>query len=238
VSYFEFDMINSQSPAFLKLKAEVDRFILSIKSPIKKSILILGLKNTGRHSLAAYIQMKIKQLNGQDVEIKNLLDFSSQEISIVIASQFDEFDADQFEIIFTSIKLADRKEDIIALAEFSIQVLSLMNNRGRFILSEKSKEKLQAYSWPDNFSELESVIEQAVHLATKNVIEPEHLIMQSQDEKLKFSIGEKLENVERQYILQTLFFVEQNRTKAAEVLGISIRTLRNKLSQYRQEGYL
>lgn len=238
MSYFEFDMINSQSPAFIKLKAEVDNFILNLKAPLQKSVLILGLKSTGRYSLATYIQMKVKQLTGKDLDIKDIADFGYEENAIIIANQFDEYDANRFEAIFTSVKLVDRKEDIIALAEFSIQVLSLMNNRGRFILSEKSKEKLLAYSWPENLAELETVIEQAVHLATKNVIEPEHLIMQSQQDKLNFSLGEKLENVERQYILQTLFFVEQNRTKAAEVLGISIRTLRNKLNQYRQEGYL
>ncbi len=65
-----------------------------------------------------------------------------------------------------------------------------------------------------------------------------HIVLNLPTKELEFTIGQKLDEVERKYILQTLYFVHQNRTRAADILGISIRTLRNKINQYREEGYL
>ena len=117
-----------------------------------------------------------------------------------------------------------------------------MNSKRPVKLTEKAAEKLLQYNWPGNFHELEAVLEDAYENSfkseTKATIEPEHISLNLAVEGQAYSIGQKLEEVERKYILQTLYFVHQNRTKAAEILGISIRTLRNKISQYREEGYL
>lgn len=143
--------------------------------------------------------------------------------------------------------LAERKADIAQFAAFFIDVLSVMGNKNKFKLTEKAVEKLLHYNWPGNFHELEAVLEKAFYNAessesqldrNKYTIEPEHIELNLQTKELEFSIGQKLEEVERKYILQTLYFAHQNRTKAAEILGISIRTLRNKINQYREEGYL
>ena len=139
-------------------------------------------------------------------------------------------------------QLAGRKNDLLPFAQFFIQVLSLMNNKKSLKLTEKAAEKLLQYDWPGQFYELESVLEESYHLAhqdeSKMSIEPEHIQLNLPTKGSEFSIGQKLDEVERKYILQTLYFVHQNRTKAAEILGISIRTLRNKINQYRQEGFL
>ena len=117
-----------------------------------------------------------------------------------------------------------------------------MNNKKILKLTDKALEKLLQYNWPGQLSELESVLEEAYHFAHQNLsqltIEPEHIELTLPLPESTFSIGQKLDEVERKYILQTLYFVHQNRTKAAEILGISIRTLRNKINQYREEGYL
>ncbi|MGZ3689970.1 MAG: helix-turn-helix domain-containing protein, partial [Pseudobdellovibrio sp.] len=138
--------------------------------------------------------------------------------------------------------LIDRKQDIIPFSHFFIQVLSLMNNKKPLKLTEKAFEKLLQYNWPGHFHELEMVLEEAYENSfkadSKATIEPEHIILNLPQKELEFTIGQKLDEVERKYILQTLYFVHQNRTRAAEILGISIRTLRNKISQYREEGYL
>ncbi len=138
--------------------------------------------------------------------------------------------------------LSDRKADILPFSQFFIQVLSLMNNKKVLKLTDKALEKLLQYNWPGQISELESVLEEAYHLAHQNLsqltIEPEHIELTLPVQESTFSIGQKLDEVERKYILQTLYFVHQNRTKAAEILGISIRTLRNKINQYRLEGFL
>jgi two-component system response regulator AtoC len=134
--------------------------------------------------------------------------------------------------------LAERKMDIGALAEFSLQVLSLMNDKPKVKLTEKALEKILQYNWPGQFYEFESILENAFSSAENNLIEPEHLLMGPLPAEIEIPVGMKLQDLERNYILQTLYFVHQNRTRAAEILGISIRTLRNKINLYRVEGYL
>lgn len=138
--------------------------------------------------------------------------------------------------------LCDRKADIVNFAGFFIEVLGLMNNSKPYKLTDKAAEKLLQYNWPGNFHELETVLERAFENSQSEdqraLIEPEHIELNQQIKEIEFSIGQKLDEVERKYILQTLYFVHQNRTRAAEILGISIRTLRNKINQYREAGYL
>lgn len=172
-----------------------------------------------------------------------------------------QFDKNQTHIIVMP-SLNERKEDLVNFANFFIEVLSLMNNKmaatEKNKLTEKAIEKLLQHDWPGNFYELEFVLEKAFEKSLqKNIhdmIGPEHIDLNSQDRlrsqpqsqlqsqsqnrETEFSIGQKLDEIERKYILQTLYFVQQNRTKAAGILGISIRTLRNKISQYREEGHL
>ncbi len=134
--------------------------------------------------------------------------------------------------------LVQRKTEISKTIDFNLNVLQLMHNKTNLILTEKAKEKLMQYEWPDDPQMIEEVLEKAVHKCKNNHIEPEDIDLKIGETELEVPVGLKLEFVERQYILQTLYFVQQNRTKAAEILGISIRTLRNKLNQYRMEGHL
>ncbi|MBC7420788.1 MAG: hypothetical protein H7328_08670 [Bdellovibrio sp.] len=138
--------------------------------------------------------------------------------------------------------LQERKADLPQLAQFFLQVLGLMNDQPAFKLTEKALEMICQYEWAGNFHEFESVLENALKIAiedgAKGLIEPSHLNLNLNVKTLDFSVGMKLDEIERKYILQTLYFVHQNRTKAADILGISIRTLRNKINQYREEGYL
>ena len=113
-----------------------------------------------------------------------------------------------------------------------------MNNKPKVKLTEKALEKLLQYGWPGEFQELEAILEEAFLAAENGLIEPEFLMMGPLKSNVAIPIGMKLGELERKYILQTLYFVHQNRTKAAEILGISIRTLRNKINQYRVEGFL
>ncbi len=134
--------------------------------------------------------------------------------------------------------LAERRLDLPALADFFLQVVSLMHNKPKVKLTEKALEKILQYSWPGQFYEFEEILENAFMMADNGLIEPEYLNMGPLSAAVGVPMGMKLDELERKYILQTLYFVHQNRTKAAEILGISIRTLRNKINQYRIEGYL
>jgi two-component system, NtrC family, response regulator AtoC len=132
----------------------------------------------------------------------------------------------------------DKRNEVLKTIDFNLNVLQLMHNKNKLVLTEKAKEKLMQYEWPADPQMIEDVLEKAVQKCKNNHIEPEDIDLILGETELEVPVGLKLETVERQYILQTLYFVQQNRTKAAEVLGISIRTLRNKLNQYRSEGHL
>lgn len=241
MSYIEFDSIEIYAPTIIELQNKVTKFIENFEkfSMNQKPIAIYGMKNSGRKTLARYIQKRVSHILNVNLEFEI---FTNQQelnkFTIYIVDTCEDVNENLFFDTFINPSLVDRKDDLLSLSEFHLQVFSLMMNKGKMIISEKAKEKILGYSWSGQFVELESVIENAVAICNKNVIEPEHLILKESKDELNFILGQKLENIERQYILQTLFFVQQNRTKAAEVLGISIRTLRNKLNQYRQEGFL
>ncbi|MFZ3230891.1 MAG: helix-turn-helix domain-containing protein [Pseudobdellovibrio sp.] len=233
----EYGSIQTQSIAMIKILEAVHEL-----NPADL-IFIIGEKGSGKLTLAQHIQKTV---------------FKSQVVPLVRG--INEFKAswtngmytvttDQWPFIMPSLedisykmihmpKLSDRKSDLLTLAEFFLQVLSLMNDKPKVKLTEKAIEKILQYGWPGQFYEFESILENAFSMAENGLIEPEYLLMGPLKADVDIPIGMKLEDLERKYILQTLYFVHQNRTRAAEILGISIRTLRNKINLYRVEGYL
>jgi two-component system response regulator AtoC len=136
-------------------------------------------------------------------------------------------------------EIQEMKEDLPALAQHLIGVYEILHNRPKFSLSESAMSKLAEWNWPGNFSELENVLEKAVLLSSKSVLTEDDIETNERAASISSSIPiKKLSEVERDLILQTLKMTHQNRTKAAEILGISIRTLRNKIQEYREEGIL
>lgn len=233
MSFAEFNSVNCSSQAMVNIVKKLGNPSIGDY----KTVVIKGAKGSGRKTLAQHLQKlnsKISQFEVVEVSELSII----EDHKIYICHDMDDVKPDNEIFVIQMPSLVERRDDLIALAEFHVQVHALMNGLGRVIVSEKAKEKILAYTWPGEFPELERALEQAVKTCQKNVVEPEDLHLQETTRDMSFSVGLKLENVERQYILQTLFFAQQNRTKAAEILGISIRTLRNKLNQYRQEGYL
>lgn len=146
--------------------------------------------------------------------------------------------------------LRDRKKDIPALAKFFVKKYADANYMAPKEISEDAMAKLLGHAWPGNVRELENTMHRALLLSTDSQIEPESIMLSGQpqtagnddgvidDETLKVGmVGKKLEDVERQLIIDTLSHTLGNRTHAANILGISIRTLRNKLRQYHAEGH-
>lgn len=151
-------------------------------------------------------------------------------------------------------KLADRLDDIPPLAEYFIEKYSKANGVPPRPLSPEALAKLRSYNWPGNVRELENIIHRSVLLASGNQIDenailltgkivapapaPQHApapivpIGGSPSPKRSDMVGRTVEDVERELILDTLDYCLGNRTQAANILGISIRTLRNKLKQY------
>jgi DNA-binding NtrC family response regulator len=95
-------------------------------------------------------------------------------------------------------------------------------------------EQLKNHAWPGNIRELQNVIERAVLLCDTSKIEEIHLDSWKKDisSEAEDSKPVRLDEVEKRHILAILSHTEGNRTLAAEELGISVRTLRNKLKIY------
>jgi DNA-binding NtrC family response regulator len=114
-------------------------------------------------------------------------------------------------------------------------------------LSDDAKTALRQHPWKGNIRELENTMHRAVLLASGDVIEITDLGLgassfQAANEpqvnhKQNLLVGRTVSEVERDLIIGTLSHCLGNRTQAATILGISIRTLRNKLRLYAQEGY-
>ena len=139
--------------------------------------------------------------------------------------------------------LRERKEDILPIAEFFVTKYSKANGINERKLSQAAIEKLQNYNWTGNVRELENIIHRAVLLASGNEILPEAITVNvvKPEEKSEGGlnkselVGRTVESVEKELILDTLNYCLGNRTHAANILGISIRTLRNKLKIYGEE---
>ena len=101
---------------------------------------------------------------------------------------------------------------------------------------------LERYPWPGNIRELRNVIERATILADSEFIGPKHLppSLISRGEAalptMTISPGTTVDEAERQLIVLTLEHTRNNKTRAAEVLGISLKTLHNKLNRMKEEG--
>jgi len=96
------------------------------------------------------------------------------------------------------------------------------------------------WSWPGNVRELENAVERALLMCDSHSIGPEWLLLdeasEAEGEAVRAAlVGMTVRDLEERLIVQTLKHVNHNRTHAAEMLGISIRTLRNKLREYRQD---
>lgn len=132
--------------------------------------------------------------------------------------------------------LRQRPEDILPLAEFFLHKFCVENHKQKKDISPGAAKKLLAYHWPGNVRELANIIERTVVLDFAPSIEAEHLYLDAAPVAKVISTGMTLHAIEKQCILETFEAQAQNRTKTATVLGISVRTLRNKLHEYGMMG--
>lgn len=133
--------------------------------------------------------------------------------------------------------LKKRKEDIPVLVEHFLNKYNLENKRSIEGISQKVYEMFMEYHWPGNVRELENCIERAVVTSKGKVLTLIDLPKEIAFGKADFAsetirVGCSIHEAEKRLILKTLELEAGNRTKAAEILGISTRTLRNKLQEY------
>ena len=143
--------------------------------------------------------------------------------------------------------LRARKKDIPALASFFIKKYADANYMAPKNMTDEAMQKLLAYDWPGNVRELENAMHRAL-LLSGDVIEDDNIMLSGESASVQTKVeegdappapmvGKSLADVERKLIIDTLEHTLGNRTHAANILGISIRTLRNKLRQYNDEGH-
>lgn len=138
--------------------------------------------------------------------------------------------------------LRERRGDIPILAQYFLEKFSRANQRSMARISDGALEVLMNHSWKGNVRELENTIERAVLIGEGAELEAAHLMLddiegvQADMPPGAVSVGTTVRQMEKKLIVTTLAEVDQNRTRAAELLGISIRTLRNKLREYKRES--
>ncbi|MBT8473738.1 MAG: sigma-54-dependent Fis family transcriptional regulator [Marinicaulis sp.] len=142
--------------------------------------------------------------------------------------------------------LRKRPADIIGLANHFIQKYAELNSVPHRPLSEAAQRAAAAAQWPGNVRELENTMHRAVLLSEGDEIGVDAIRIPDGSAPVSTSggdggapealVGQTVAQVEQALILQTLDHCLGNRTHAANILGISIRTLRNKLKQYTEDG--
>jgi DNA-binding NtrC family response regulator len=135
--------------------------------------------------------------------------------------------------------LRHRKEDLSLLIQSFIAEFNTRNNKRVTSVDPAAMRILEQYGWPGNVRELRNVIERAVILSSGEFIEPKHLpplVTESPDAAkptVALTPGITVEEAENRLILLTLEHTRDNKTRAAEILGISLKTLHNKLNKLR-----
>jgi len=138
--------------------------------------------------------------------------------------------------------LRQRKDDIDLLAHHFLTKYSRLNHKKISGFSDAAVEELIKHDWNGNVRELENTIERAVLISCGEHILPENLLMEPSESRIQspearaLKAGITVHDMEKELIFRTLEEVNDNRTHAAELLGISIRTLRNKLREYKEEA--
>jgi len=144
--------------------------------------------------------------------------------------------------------LREHKEDLPALTESLLNDMNLKHGRKVSGVSDQVLELFTAHEWPGNVRELRNTLERAVIVCDGALVEIRHLPpnfgasrpatsrAMNDANSVVVPVGSTVEQAERELIMKTLQSTNNNKTRAAEVLGISLKTLHNKLKEYNSES--
>jgi len=133
--------------------------------------------------------------------------------------------------------LRERTEDIALLASEFLRMFAQQYKKGIEVIPQETQRLLDSYSWPGNVRELRNIMEQAVLLARGRTLDPELLPQMiyragPAEEVIRIPLGSTMKEAEKEIILRTLEAQDGNKNITAEILGISRRSLYNKLAEY------
>src|SRR6266704_101990 len=142
--------------------------------------------------------------------------------------------------------LREHKEDIRELVKSLLADMNQKHDRKVSEVSEAVLNIFKSYSWPGNVREMRNTLERAVIVCDGAVIETRHLppgfgqaplrTSANDPDAVRLGVGTTVEEAEKMLILKTLEATSNNKTRAAEILGISLKTLHNKLKEYGSAG--
>ncbi len=193
-------------------------------------------------------EKEIDRIGGKDpidIDVRVIATTNRDLLSLVKNDGFREDLYYRLNVVRLTIPpLRDRCADIPLLADLFCKRYGRNFGRQGMGMSAEALERLKQYAWPGNVRELENMIQRAVTLCPCSTIRPEDLHLSelqtapsvrpavAKSAELGFSAGVTMREMERQLICRTLEDTQGNRTRAAKCLGISLRTLRNKLNEF------
>src|SRR5713101_3818318 len=137
--------------------------------------------------------------------------------------------------------LREHKEDLPLMVEHLLRDINSKHGKQVRNVSAEVMDVFMSYTWPGNVRELRNILERAAIVCDRDLIGRAHLPADfgrtqagsaSELSSIRFPIGTTVDAAERELILQTLSATSNNKTRAAELLGISLKTLHNKLKEY------
>lgn len=189
--------------------------------------------------LRAIQERKIKKIGSNieiDIDIRLLSATNENLKSAVENGSFREdlyHRLNEFSILIPSLR--DRKEDLESFAYLFLEKAALQLEKDVTKISHEALQILFQYNWPGNLRELQNYIKRATLLSAENTIEasslPEELTLSKYQEN-NFQFGLK-DEAEKAAILNALSIAKGNKSRAAELLGVSRKTLYNKINQYK-----
>ncbi len=139
--------------------------------------------------------------------------------------------------------LRERPKDIEILIRHFLKKFSMQYRNQQLTISADAMSNLMRYPWPGNVRELQNVLQRAVLMAQSTMLTSDDFNLEPRtiatdlDWIKHLPLGQKMRTVETHFILETLREHNGNRTHSAKTLGISLRTLRNKINEFMNEGF-
>lgn len=186
----------------------------------------------------------LQELPDYELDVRVLATTSKNLSKLVGAGKFSRalytyFSGAQIELI----SLRERGTDVELIARHFISEYAAETQSADLNLSEEAARKLGDYNWSNNLSELKTFIRKTLTNMNGTTLDLEAI--ENGERKVEMISGEmdedgfklmSLKDAEKLLIKKALVFTSENRTQAAKILGVSIRTLRNKINEYRSEG--
>ena len=186
----------------------------------------------------------IQELPDYDVDMRFIATTSKNLSKLVTAGRFSRALYNYFSgVQIDMISLKERGTDVELIARHFIDEITVENELETISLSDDAVKKLNDYNWSNNLNDLKSFLKKTIKSMDGNVLNLEAI--EKSGKKVEMNLGDaedegfklmSLREAEKLLIRKALVHTSENRTQAAKILGVSIRTLRNKINEYRSEG--